>query len=131
MPMLNLRETIEKMSPALKRVEEQMDRSGRKGGFHPEEVNLWEGLGQADRADIKETLSNIPFYTFMTHMQEFLGTSSTTGIAGAAYLIPIKISDVMFRSAWLADVTAQSFRMMETPGATLKVDYAITGQYQA
>ncbi len=130
MTLLNLRETIEKTATMRKNIEDKMDQSGRKGGFHPEEIDLWEGLGQADRADIKETVSAIPFYTFMNKMQEFLGTSSTTGISGAAYLIPIKISDVMFRSAWLADVTAQAYRMMETPGATLKVDYAVTGQYK-
>ena len=128
MTLLNLRETLEKTAPMRKTIEEQLDKS--HSGWHPEEVELWEGMGQADRADIKETLNAIPFPMFMRKIKEFLGTSGTTGIAGAAYLIPIKISDVLFRSAWANDLTPSIMRMMDTPGASLKVDYAVTGQYR-
>jgi hypothetical protein len=132
MAMLNLRETISKLKESgdLKRIENQMDRSGKKGGYHPEDCGLFNSMGQADLNEVRETLQNVPFYTFMNKMKEFLGTSGTTGISGAAYLVPVKIYDVLFRSAWASDLTARAYRMADAPGATLKVDYSVTGQYR-
>ena len=70
-------------------------------------------------------MAAVPFKKLM----EFLGKSGTTGIAGAAYLVPDKIYDIMFRKAWANDLTAQAMPIVDTPGSTLKVDYA-TGGYR-
>lgn len=102
-----------------------MDRSGRKGGFHPDEVTLYKDLGKADFADIRETMSTVP----LKQLMEFLGKSGTTGISGAAYLVPDKIYDILFRKAYASDLTALAMRIVDTPGSTLKVDYA-TGGYR-
>jgi hypothetical protein len=124
--LLSLQEVLSKTEAQRKTIEEQLDRSGRKGGFHPDEVSLYDGLGKADFADIRETMNTVPLKRIM----EFLGKSGTTGIAGAAYLVPDKIYDIMFRSAWMADLTGSAMKIVDTPGSTLKVDYAVSGQFR-
>lgn len=130
MTALSLQEVLEKTAPQRKLIEEKLDASGRKGGFHPDEITsegtlctIYDGLGKADYNDVRETMSQIPFKKIM----EFLGKSGTTGIAGAAYLVPDKIYDILFRKAWANDLTAQAMRIVDTPGSTLKVDYATGG----
>lgn len=120
MTLLSLQEVLSKTETQRKTVMEQMDRSGRKGGFHPEEATIYSDLGAADFTDIKETLTTVP----LKRLMEFLGKSGTTGISGAAYLVPDKIYDIMFRKAYSSDLTAQAMRIVDTPGSTLKVDYS-------
>lgn len=129
---LSLQEVLSKTETQRKLIQETMERSGRKGGFHPDErtgentyCTIYDGLGKADFNDVRETMAQVPFKKLM----EFLGKSGTTGIAGAAYLIPDKIYDIMFRKAYASDLTAQAMRIVDTPGSTLKVDYA-TGGYR-
>lgn len=133
MTLLSLQEALSKTEKQRKLIAETMEKSGRRGGFHPDEktseqtyCTIYDGLGRQDQADLKETMSTVSFKQLM----EFLGKSGTTGIAGAAYMVPDKIYDVMFRSAWANDITAQCTRVVDTPGSTLKVDYAVTGQYK-
>jgi hypothetical protein len=134
--LLSLQEVVSKTESQRKIIEDQMDRSGRKGGFHPDEVSIYNDLGRADIADIRETMNTIPLKVLINAaakdlgLKEFLGKSGTTGIAGAAYLVPDKIYDIMFRSAWANDLTGNASRVVDTPGSTLKVDYAKTGQYR-
>ena len=127
---LSLQEVLSKTEKQRKLIQETMERSGRKGGFHPDELTseqtnctIYDGLGKADFNEVRETMSQVPFKKLM----EFLGKSGTTGISGAAYLVPDKIYDILFRKAWANDLTAQAMRIVDTPGSTLKVDYASGG----
>ncbi len=124
--MFSLQEVMSKTEAQRKLIAETMAGSGRKGGFHPDEVTseqtyctIYDGLGEADFQGVKETMSTVSLKKLM----EFLGKSGTTGIAGAAYLVPDKIYDIMFRKAYANDLTGQAMRVVDTPGSTLKVDY--------
>ncbi len=123
MTLLSFQEMLAKTEPQRKTIEAKMDASGNKGGFHPDEVSIYHNQGRADFNDLRETMSTIP-------LREFLGKSGTTGIAGAAYLVPDKIYDILFRSAWANDLTGSAMRIVDTPGSTLKVDYSVSGQFK-
>ncbi len=122
---------------AQKQVMEMLDH----GYYDYDEVNIFgTGMGfggtrnstrqtpikQADYAELKESIKNIP-------LREFLARSGTTGIAGAAYLVPTKIHQIMFDSAVLADITNDiSITIIpadQIPGTTHKVDIAIDDSY--
>lgn len=118
---------------AAKRVKEMLE----NGYFDYDEVNLWgkgyiqqrEGrkpIKAADAKAIRESLAKIP-------LREFLASSGTTGIAGAVYLIPTKIHQIMFDSAVQADVCADiSITMIppdQIPGTKQTVDIAVDGSY--
>jgi hypothetical protein len=131
MTLLSLQEVLDITKDTRKDVEAQMDRSGKQGGFHPEDASILgteeHPLKDADFNNVKETLHTIP----LKRLMEFLGKSATTGISGAYYVIPDKIYDIMFRQAWLADVTGRCSRFTEAPGGWIKIDYHLTGQYKA
>lgn len=128
--MKSLQEVLSITEKQRKLIQETMD---RLGGYHPDEytpeqtaATIYDGLGKADYTEVRETMNTVPLKRIM----EFLGKSGTTGVAGAAYLVPDKIYDILFRSAWANDITASAMRIVDTPGSTLKVDYAVTGQYR-
>lgn len=83
-------------------------------------------IKEADFKDIRESVAKIP-------LREFLARSGTTGIAGAYYLIPTKIHQVMFDSAVQSDVCADiSIAMIppdQIPGTTHLVDIAVDDSY--
>ena len=113
-----------------------------KGYYDRAEANLLRGLGREDQHNIKETLRHVPLNKLIRRgaqelglkVKEFLARSGTTGIAGAAYLIPEKIYQIMFDSAVESDMTARISRVMigadDIPGATLKVDIAEDESYK-
>ena len=122
---------------AAKQVMEMLDH----GYFDYDEVNIFGtgmGLGgtrhsekqdqikSEDFAEIKESIKNIP-------LREFLASSGTTGIAGAAYLIPTKIHQVMFDSAVqgdiVNDISITVIPAEQIPGTTHKVDIAVDDSY--
>jgi hypothetical protein len=125
MTLLNIEEILAKTGPQRKAIEEQMDKSGHKGGFHPEEASIYKGQGKADFADIKETLHSIS----LKQLMEYLGPSSTTGIAGAAYLIPDKLWDICATAARNTDIVPSVSRMLDTPGSHLDLDIEKDGQF--
>jgi hypothetical protein len=84
-------------------------------------------IKEADRIEISETLRKHP-------LKEFLARSGTTGIAGAAYLIPTKIYQVIYDSAVQTDIvdwlSIAVVPAEQIPGTTMKVDIAVDDSYQ-
>lgn len=120
--MLSIQEMVDKTEDQRKTIEDVMD----SGHFDYTEASILKEQGKEDRSQLLETLRGVP-------LREFLAKSSTTGIAGAAYLIPDKIYQVMFDSAVSADICAEiSIAMIpadQIPGTTLKVDIAVDDSY--
>jgi hypothetical protein len=88
-------------------------------------------LGQDDANKLMETIKNVP----LKHLiKEFLAKSSTTGIGGAAYLIPLKIYQTLYTYAAVPDiindVSSTVVPAAEVPGSTLDVDIAKYGKYK-
>ena len=75
--MLNLQEVLAKTEDSRKLVEEGMDRT--KGGFHPSDASIYSGLKPADLHAVRETMKKASLTRLI---QEYLGKSGTTGIAG-------------------------------------------------
>jgi len=76
----SIQETVEKCTEQIKDVKFQLG----KGQFHPEITNVFKGQTPAVQAKLRETFNTIPLH-------EFLAKSGTTGIAGAAYLVPTAV----------------------------------------
>jgi hypothetical protein len=127
--MLGIQEMKSKTETTRKDVKAMLDR----GYYDYTEANLYgsgvnqEGLKPSVVNSIVESVRNIP-------LREFLAKSGTTGIAGAAYLVPDKIYQVMFDSTAETDVVADiSMALLpadQIPGSTLKVDIEVDDQYQ-
>lgn len=130
-PYFSIKETVEKTKDKLKQVEDLLDH----GYYDFDEANIFgtgynqdrnERLNQEEQKKLLETFRRAP-------LKEFLAQSGTTGIAGAAYLVPTKIYQIMYDSAVQADLCADiSIAMIppdQIPGSTLKVDIAKDGSY--
>lgn len=139
--MLSIKETVDKTTEQRKQIGYMLD----KGYYDFDEANLLLGLGQEDRHEVMETLRSIQLTDIIRRsgddlpwikpkIKEFLAKSSTDGIAGAAYLIPDKIYQVMFDSSVEADICADiSITMIppeQIPGTTLRVDIAKDDSYK-
>jgi hypothetical protein len=87
-------------------------------------------MKQAEAEEFRTFIKETPFRTIA---KEFLAQSGTTGIAGAAYLVPTKIYSTMFDSAVEKDVVADiSIAMIPAEsigGSTMNVDIAIDDSY--
>lgn len=66
----------------------QLRRALGSGIFHPSEASIFNNQKPADYYALKESIRNIS-------LAEFLAKSGTTGIAGAAYLVPDKLHDTL------------------------------------
>ncbi len=130
--MLSITEMRDKTKEAghLEEVEKMLDR----GYYDHDEMSILgtgieqrepSKLSNTDRAAIIETLRKVP-------LKEFLAKSGTTGIAGAAYLIPDKIYQVLFDAAAekdkCADIAAIMLGPDQVPGSSVKIDYEVDGQ---
>lgn len=123
----SLQEILDKTEATRKEVEAQLDLS--KPSFHPEDGSIYTGLGDEDKTRIYETLRSVNLQTLVEklHLKEYFGPSTTlsTGItaaAGAQYVIPDKIYQELFDAARGMDLTPLISNVMDTPGATLKID---------
>lgn len=98
-------------------------------GFIQEEQRI-APIKQADAQEIRDFVKNTSFRQIA---KEFLAQSGTTGIGGAAYLVPTKIYSTMFDSAVEKDVVADiSIAMIPAEsigGSTMNVDIAIDDSY--
>jgi HK97 family phage major capsid protein len=87
-------------------------------------------LSAEDKTQIAESVRSIPFARMV---KEFLASSGTTGIAGAAYLIPTKIHTMLFDSAKQADITGDiSIAVLDHSqgqGKLVRVDIEADGQF--
>jgi hypothetical protein len=124
--MIGLQEMIRRTVDQRKEIEEAMDQT--KSGFYPGDASILKGQPQARKLEMMETLRNVPLRHFI---KEYLGSSGTAGLAGAAYLIPDKIYDVFFESACQTDIVPLCCNIVDCPGSSLKVDIEKTGQYEA
>jgi hypothetical protein len=141
--MLSLTEARDKTQHTGHQVQEMLD----SGYYDYDEINLFgtgmglrggapqEPLKQADANALMETLRTVDLSHLMRKLEskEFLAKSGSTGIAGAAYLIPTKVHQVMFDSATQADITPEiSIAIIpadQIPGTTHDVAIAVDDQY--
>jgi len=121
--MLSIQEMVQKTKEQRKAIEEVMD---TLGAFHPEEESPDHQIASilahpkaSVRKELRESLRTIP-------LREFL----TSGVAGADYLIPDKIYQVMFEAAYITDIVPLCSTIVDCPGSTLKVDIAVDDQYK-
>lgn len=137
--MLSIKEMVDKTEEQRKQIQYLMD--GSPSYYDHDKANLFMGLGKEDSHNIMETLRTISLKQLMKRagpdlglkMKEFLAKSGDTGIAGAAYLIPEKIYQIMFDSAVEADICDRISIVMipadQIPGTTLRVDIAKDDSY--
>jgi len=76
--MLNLQEVLAKTEESRKMVKDQLDGPAM---FHPSDGSIYAGLKPADAFAVKETMGKASLSRLI---QEYLGKSGTTGIAGVA-----------------------------------------------
>jgi hypothetical protein len=144
MSLQEMNEKIAKKEGPADAIREQLDR----GYFDPYEYDVlsaWRSLPKEDNAKFYNTIRSIPLRDMLAAatpnargyvnpvLKEFLASSGTTGIAGAYYLIPVKLWDEMQTEAANADVVGaiskNLFGPEAIPGTTMKVDYAVDNQY--
>ena len=94
--MLSLQEAVQKdtIKQQLHLVEQQMDAYGE---FHPDRASVFDIEKPALRQQIQEMIHTIP-------LREFLAKSGTTGIAGAAYMVPDKLHDDIINYSMQTDI---------------------------
>ena len=138
----SIQEIVEKTVEQRKVITANMDAT--KPAYDYFDANLTDGLQSEDQARVIKSLANIPLANLIAaaapelglklRAQEFLAKSGTTGIGGAAYLIPDKIHQVLFDSSVETDLAPEiSIAMIppeQIPGATLKVDIEIDDKYK-
>lgn len=123
--MLSIQETVQKdqVKEQLRLVRSKMD---AYGSFHPEQASIYNVESEALRLELQDTLKRIP-------LREFLAKSGTTGIAGAAYLIPDKIHDDLIMYSRQTDAVPSISAQIVSgwAGGDLLVDIADDGTWVA
>jgi len=124
---MNLSEILDKTAGNRKLIEHTMDQS--KPYFHPQEASIYTDLKPSVANKIHETLTKVPLRVLIEklHLREYLGhsgalTTGATGTAGAHYLLPDKIYAELFENARNVDITPLVSNIVDTPGATLKIN---------
>jgi len=137
--MLSLTEVVEKTKKTGKEVQDMLD----NGYFDYDEINIF-GTGQGlhggheqtpikegDANQIMETVRAVDLATLTKKMR--LGEVLMPGLAGANYLVPTKIYQVMYDSAVQADICADiSITMIpsdQLPGNQVQIDIAVDDSY--
>ena len=137
LPLLSIKEMVDKTEEQRKSIRYMLD----AGYYDAYEANLLRKQKPEDKHRLMETLRTVSLSQLIRRaadesdmkIKEFLARSSTTGIAGAALLIPDKIYQIFIDSAVEADVCADISRVMigadDIPGSTLQVDIAVDDSY--
>jgi len=136
--MLGIQEIFTKdiIKETLPQVKSAMESSKDKGIFDYYENNIYgtgirqgNPLNKSKAAQLRETIENLSLQQLCEkagYVREFIAKSGTTGIQGAAYLIPDKIYQILTMSAVEEDVCAQiSVAMLgpdQIPGSSVKID---------
>ena len=111
--MYDIREMADKASENLKQIEHSMD---TYGFYDPSMANLYTGLKRSVERELRESIRRTP-------LREFLIKSGTTGVAGAAYLVPTKLNDVLIYSSKQFDIVPLISNMVNGwEGGDLQVD---------
>lgn len=92
--MLSIQEMVSKTENQRKEIKQAIEAEGK---FHPSVANLFTDQKRGTRRDLSEALHAIP-------LREFLIKSGTTGVAGAAYLIPDKLHSILISAAQDFDI---------------------------
>ena len=131
---MSLQEILVATTQGRREVEAHMDKS--HPSFHPEDASIYSGLKEAKQREIHEILNKVSLRELCEKLKitEFLGhsgalTTGSTGASGANYLSPDKIYATIFENARCEDITPLVSNIVDTPGATLKIDAEIDGQY--
>jgi len=128
--MLSIQEIVTKTAYQRNQIRETMDSWGQ---YHPDietpehtKANLTDGLKPADAYAVKEAIHKIP-------LAEFLAKSGTTGIAGAAYLVPDKVHDELIMYSMDTDIAPKisAYTVNGWQGGDLKVDIVDDSSYEA
>lgn len=128
----------------LTEIRRNMESSKDKGYFDFYETNIYgtgirqnNPLPMSKAAQLKETLSHLTLQQLCEkagYVREFIAKSGTTGMQGAAYMIPDKIHQELITSAVQTDFTAQISKLMlgpdQIPGATVKIDVLVDESYK-
>jgi len=137
---MNLKEILDATKPNRQAIGRCMEQT--KPFFHPEDASIYTGLKQQQQNDIQEYLTKIPLKRLVEKLaredpslKEYLGhsgalTTGATGEAGANYLLPDKIYAELFENARCADITPIVSNVVDTPGATLKIDVEKDGTFK-
>ena len=120
-PYLSIQEMLDKTEKQRKELSDVLN----GGTWHPDDVSILTNQKPADYFELKESLHNIS-------LAEFLAKSSTTGIMGAAYLIPDKLHDTLIFASKQSDkvplISAQVAERWE--GGDLKIGIASDHYYK-
>ena len=127
--MLSITEIRDKTVAPREQIRQTMDAWGK---YHPELASadhvpcgITEGLTPANAQQVMESIRAIP-------LREFLAKSGTTGIAGAAYLVPAKVHDDLIMYAADADICGRIGQVVTGwEGGDLLVDIVSDESYAA
>jgi hypothetical protein len=119
--MLSIQEMVARTEQQRRLVESYMDGEGE---FHPQEASIFADQKASDYYELKQSIHNTP-------LREFLAKSGTTGIMGAAYLVPDKVHDILLTEAATTDLVPLISRAIVTEwrGGDLKIDVADRALY--
>jgi len=113
--MLSIQESTQKneVKEQLRTIRAEMD---AYGNFHPDRSSILNVQSSALRLELEEMLNTIP-------LSEFLAKSGSTGIAGAAYMVPDKLHSDLIKYSAETDLVSQ-LGVVTTgwEGGDLKVD---------
>lgn len=134
--IVGLTEVLELTKDNRKLIMEKMEATKE---YHPTDANILTGLKPDDQLKVMETIRAHSFSDLFAKAcldrgisvaSEVLQSSSTTGIAGAAYLIPVKIHDILMTSGAIMDIVPEVSPIVSCPGSSLKVDVEVDGQFK-
>jgi hypothetical protein len=140
--MLSIQEMVTKTKDNYKELSETVKAYQEKGIFDYDECNIfgtgtfqqehdYTEMGREDAKNIVESLREVPLRKLI---REFLAKSSSTGIQGAAYLIPLKIYQICAEYASIPDILPEVSMTVipadQIAGATHQIDIAVEGSYK-
>jgi hypothetical protein len=109
--MLSIEDIVKKTTVQRKTIREVMDGFGY---YHPDMrrsrgdpvASITQGLKPADAIDVATSIRQIPLSEFLNRvkLEEFLAKSGTTGMQGAAYLVPVKAHDMLINYSMATDL---------------------------
>ena len=120
--MIGIQEMADKASEQLKSIEHSMD---TYGFFDPSMANIYMGQKRSIERELRESIRRTP-------LREFLVKSGTTGVAGAAYLVPTKLHDILIYSSKQFDIVPLISTMINGwEGGALNVDIVLDASLRA
>lgn len=111
--MYGIQEMVEHTEDSRKLVERHMD---SYGSYVHEKANPYMGLKRSVARELRESIHATP-------LREFLVKSGSSGVAGAAYLVPTKLHDILYYTSREEDLVPLISKVVDGwEGGGLKVD---------